>query len=82
MFRPIVFDLIERHWRLWPAVLALFLAVAALAFPTAWSHIGPLTFAISLTGIAGFLLLARRVSTIGALAGPLSIIGGFTLTST
>lgn len=79
MARPLVFAFVERRWRLWPAVLALFLTAAALVFPTPLAHVGPLTMLISLTGIAAFLLLARHVSTIDALARPLSYIGGSTL---
>ena len=79
MLRPVSFTIVERHWRLWPVVLAVFLAAAYLAFPTVWSHVGLVTFAISLTGIAGTLMLARQVSALPALAAPLGYIGGATL---
>ena len=79
MFRPLVFRLVEQHWRLWPLVLSLFLVAAYFVYPSPWTHVGPLTLAISLTGTAGFLLLARQVSAVEALAAPLSYIGGATL---
>ncbi len=79
MFRPLVFRLVERHWRLWPLALALFLVAAYAVYPSPWTHVGPLTLAISLTGIAGFLLLARHVSAYETLAAPLRYIGGATL---
>ena len=79
MLRPLVFELVERHWRLWPVVMALFLAAAFVVYPTAWSHVGPLTLTISLTGIAGYLLLARHISNYEVLAAPLRYIGGATL---
>ena len=80
MIRPLVFDLVERHWRLWPAVLGLFLALSYLVFPTAWSHVGPLT-------LRDFAHRDRRASccspvtspTVDALAARLSYIGGSTL---
>jgi uncharacterized membrane protein YcfT len=79
MLRPLVFRLVEQHWRLWPLVLALFLAAAYVVYPSPWTHVGPLTLATSLTGIAGFLLLARHASAFETLAAPLSYIGGSTL---
>ena len=79
MFRPLVFRLVERHWRLWPLALALFLVAAYVVYPSPWTHVGPLTLAISLTGIAGFLLLAHHVSAYETLAAPLRYIGGATL---
>jgi fucose 4-O-acetylase-like acetyltransferase len=79
MFRPLVFRLVERHWRLWPLALGLFLAAAWVVYPSPLTHLGPLTLAISLTGIAGFLLLARHVSAHEMLAAPLRWIGGATL---
>jgi uncharacterized membrane protein YcfT len=79
MFGPAVFRLVEQYWRLWPLALGLFLAAAWLVYPSPLTHVGPLTLAMSLTGIAGFLLLARHVSAFESLAAPLRWIGGATL---
>jgi uncharacterized membrane protein YcfT len=79
MTRPLVFRLVEQHWRLWPIFLGLYLAAAYLVYPTAWKHVGPLTLTISLVGISAALLLARHVSRFEALAAPLRYFGGATL---
>jgi len=79
MFRPLVFALVERHWRLWPVVLGVFLAASYFVFPTLWSKVGPLTITISLAGVAAMLLLARQVTEVGTLARMLTYIGGSTL---
>lgn len=79
MGRPLVFALVEARWKLWPLVLAAFFAAAYASFGTIWSHIGLVTVAISLTGILGFLFLARHVSTVETFAAPLRYIGASTL---
>lgn len=49
---------LARLARLWPLVLGSFLAATAMVYFSALSAIGPLTFAVSLWGIAGVILFS------------------------
>ena len=75
---PLVTHLVERHHRLWPLFLALFFALAWLVYGSPLRAVGPLTFAISLIGIGGLLMLTRQLSDF-SWTWPLSAIGASTL---
>lgn len=59
---PLTARLVERFYRLWPLAAAAYLAMAWAVYDSALSAVGPLTFAITLTGIAALLMLARWMS--------------------
>lgn len=75
---PTVARLVERFHRLWLPMTALFLALAWAVFDSTLAAVGPLTFAITLTGIAAMLLLARRLAD-APWSWPLAVVGASTL---
>ena len=79
VFRPAVFALVERHWRRWPLPLAAYLGLSYLVFDSAWSQVGPLTFAITAIGIAALLMISAQLARLPLVAGPLAAVGASTL---
>ena len=79
MARPLLAGLVERHYRLWPVVLGSFMLVAWFLIELPLNSIGVLTITVSTVGIAGMLLLSRRIADWDALAKPLMIVGTSTL---
>ncbi len=79
VFRPAVFALVERHWRLWPLPLAAYLLLSYAFFDTSWNRVGPLTFAITGVGVAPLALVSAQLSRLPLVAGPLAVIGASTL---
>ena len=75
---PLTARLVERFHRWWPLAAALYLGLAWAVFNSPLSAVGPLTFAITLTGIAALLMLARRLADF-AWSAPLAVVGGATL---
>ena len=78
VLRPLVWRLVERHWRLWPLPVSAYLLATYLVFDTAWNQFAPLTFAITCTGIAGLLMLSAQIARF-RWSGPLAIVGASTL---
>lgn len=78
VLRPLVWQLVEVHWRLWPLAGAAFLALAYWVMDSPWQRFGPLTFAISAIGIFALLSLAAQVSQF-EWSWILKLIGGSTL---
>lgn len=79
MAQPVVGPWVERYRKYWPLAIGAFLALAASVYGTAAAGVAPLTFAISLVGIAGMLLLARQLSTVPVLGNWLCVVGASTL---
>jgi uncharacterized membrane protein YcfT len=79
MARPLLGGLVERHYRLWPIVLGSFMLIAWFLIESPLNSIGVLTIAVSTVGVAGMLLLSRRIADWDALAKPLTIVGASTL---
>ena len=79
VFRPAVFALVERHWRLWPLPLAAYLLLSYAFFDTSWNRVGPLTFAITGVGVAALALVSAQLSRLPLVAGPLAVVGASTL---
>ena len=75
VFRPAVFALVERHWRLWPLPLAAYLLLSYAFFDTSWNRVGPLTFAITGVGVAPLALVSAQLSRLPLVAGPLRSSG-------
>lgn len=76
--RPMVGGIVEAWHRWWPAVCAVFLALAWGVLDTPLSTFPPATFATTLVGIFGLLLLARNLSD-RAWSRPIAIVGASTL---
>lgn len=76
--RPLVWTMVERHWRLWPLPIATYLALTYAFFDTGWNQFPPLTFAITSVGIVGLLMLSAQIGQF-RWAWPLSIVGASTL---
>jgi uncharacterized membrane protein YcfT len=79
VFRPLVFRLVERHWRLWPIPVVLYLGATYLVFGSTWANSPVLSFAITATGIAGLVMLSAQLSRLPWVAAPLAIVGASTL---
>lgn len=77
--RPLLALTVERWWKLWPLVLPAFFAAAHLVWATPVAALAPVTFAVSLTGILGFVLLARQVAVIPWIGKAMTIVGASTL---
>lgn len=75
---PLVSRLAERWNRLWWVVGAAFLAASAAVYGTPLDAVGPLTFALSLLGIAWLILASRRLADV-SWSRPLAVIGTTTL---
>jgi uncharacterized membrane protein YcfT len=76
--RPLIWRMVERHWRLWPAPIGVYLVATYFAFDSPLNQVAPLTFAITCTGIAGLLMLSAQIARF-RWAWPLTVIGGSTL---
>lgn len=75
---PLAAVAVERLHRFWPVVLGAFLAFSYALFDSPLNHVGPLTFATTLVGIAAILLVSRALAPL-PLARPLTVIGASTL---
>lgn len=78
MGMPLIAGLVERFNRLWMAALAVFLGLGYAVFDSPLNTWGPVTFAVTLIGIAAMLLLARRLADF-TWSRPLAIVGTSTL---
>jgi uncharacterized membrane protein YcfT len=78
VLRPLVAELVERHYAYWPAATAVFLALAYATYASPADHLGALTFTITLVGIAALLGLARQLAAF-AWTWPLGVVGASTL---
>lgn len=76
--RPLVWRLVETYWRLWPLLTVSYLALAYAVMDSPWQTFGPLTFAITLLGIAALLSLSAQLSRF-EWSWVLKRIGGATL---
>lgn len=76
--RPLVGEVVETWHRWWPAVCAAFLALAWGVLDTPLSAFAPVTFATTLVGVFGLLLLARDLSD-RSWSRPIAIVGASTL---
>ncbi len=79
MLRPLLGPLVERYYRLWPALVGGFLLTAWFLFDSPLNAVGLLTIAASMLGLGGMLLFARRLADWDALARPLTVLGASTL---
>jgi uncharacterized membrane protein YcfT len=78
VLRPMVWRLVDAHWRLWPAFMAAFLGLAYWVMQSPWQQFGPLTFAITSLAIAAFLGLSAQMGRF-EWSWMLKLIGGSTL---
>ena len=78
VLRPMVWRLVDAHWRLWPAFMAAFLGLAYWVMQSPWQQFGPLTFVVTAIGIAALLGLAAHVSRF-EWSWILRLVGGSTL---
>lgn len=78
VLRPTVWRLVDQHWRLWPLFVAAYFALSFAVFNSPWQTFGPLTFLITVTGIAALLLFSAQLSRFHA-SWVLGVIGASTL---
>ncbi len=79
VFRPAVFAFVERRWRLWPVAVGLYLGLSYVVFDSSWNTFGPLTFLVTVVGIAALLMVSAQLSRLPLVAAPLAIVGASTL---
>jgi uncharacterized membrane protein YcfT len=79
ILRPRAQEVIGLARSAWPLLAASFLGVAYFLVDSRLNAIGPLTFALSLTGIAALAGLAHHLSAFPGIQRPLAFIGASTL---
>lgn len=79
VLRPAVFAFVERHWRLWPVPVVLYLGLSYVVIASPWNRFPPLPFVVTGIGIAGLLMLSAQLARLPILARPLAIVGASTL---
>lgn len=78
VMRPMVWRLVDAHWRTWPAFMALFLGLSYWVMRSPWQQFGPLTFVITSIAIFAFLGLSAHAGRF-EWSWVLKLIGGSTL---
>ncbi|MFQ8432004.1 acyltransferase family protein [Amaricoccus sp. W119] len=78
VLRPLVSRLVNAYWQFWPIPMACFLALSYWIMQSPWQQFGPLTFAVTICGIAALLGLAAHAAQY-EWSWVLKLIGGSTL---